>query len=53
LLDFPFTLYKIKHASVKSIENACRRQAAAGTYDSLEPICPAPFSVRPGDDRVA
>jgi hypothetical protein len=53
LVDFPFTLYKVKHASVKSLEVACRRQEAAGTFDSATPTCPAPLSMRPGDDRVA
>ena len=53
LVDYPFTLYKAKHASLKSIDAACHRPEAAGAYDSAEPICPAPLSTMPGDDRAA
>lgn len=53
LLDFPFTLYKVKHANAKSIDAACHRQEAAGTFDSATPACPAPVAIQPGDNSAA
>lgn len=53
LVDYPFTLYKAKHSSLKSLEAACHRQEAARAHDSAEPTCPAPLAIRPGDDRAA